>query len=230
MPALTLIARTTSSDTSSGGGVDWLATVWDGALHLLLIAGILASLNLLRAAARRTPDRTEQLVRKAAMFLGALAAVVAVTAGASYTEFITSSLAAGRTGTYVLLGVLAPALAGGLIASWIVRVRRSSTAHSVRFLLLVGALGLSQFVISYLTAIDHDGLRLGAAIGPNVSFGVGLLVPLIVFFHHPGDGPPRDLFGSAVRAIDDRRRGPVRPIGADDFESRNGPRLAGQSE
>ncbi len=130
----------------------------------------------------KTDDRVERAIRGAAVFCGAMVVLGAQAAGLTFTEFIVNSLSgASALGQgAVLVGAVVPSAMGLLIGMALLRALRQSEDKAIRVIAFVGTLAATQFAQICAVAVDTNGVRLGAAAVPNISFVVGVLLYVVL--------------------------------------------------
>jgi hypothetical protein len=156
------------------------------ALHVLLVGSLLIFLVGIAASSLSEPDPRERLLRIAAIVAGAMVTLGAQAAGVDYASFTVNALAGARPASAAaqIGAALIPALLGAGLGFYIVRVFRRSERIAMRIMGFVGMLAATAFLQIYAQATHTNGVFLGAASLPNVSFVTGIIL-CVVFTYDP---------------------------------------------
>lgn len=169
-----------------------MSLVFNILLHLTLVGSLVIFLVLLIRVTFDTDDTTEKWMRGLGLLIGALIALGAQVSGEGFATYIVDSLATARPigiGSQIL-GALIPALLGLIVAVLMQRAIERDHDKAMRFLVLVGMLGIVAFIEIYAEATSTQGVFLGAAALPNVGFMVGLGLTLLARYDGPGRTRP----------------------------------------
>lgn len=167
-------------------------------LHTLLIGSLLLFLWVIVAGALAEPDQWERILRLAAIVAGALVALGAQAAGVSYAIFTVDALAGARAPSAgaAVVGAIIPALIGVGLGFFLVRTINRSGRIARRAMGFLAMLIAVAFAALYAQITETNGLIIGAAAIPNVSFVVGVI--LTVVFTWDPDGPSSESRLSAL--------------------------------
>lgn len=150
-------------------------------LHVLLAGSLLLFLYVIVRLALAANNPMEKAIRILAILAGVLLVLGAGAAGVDYATFTVQSLAGARpasaaasVGTAVV-----PALIGAAVGFYIIRVYRRSTLKAIRVLCFIGMLTVVAFVQVYAEAAQVQGVILGAAAIPNVTFILGIVLVIV---------------------------------------------------
>lgn len=179
---ITLIA-TANADNGFGNDLfsDWIGSGLHIILHLFLVGSFVAFMVGLVKLVQDAPDAADRTMRYLALFLGALVVVGSQAYGASYADFIISSLSESRSAAFRFFGALLPAAAGVGLGYYLTRGMKRGSERVIRVLILVGTLCVTQFALMYAIAVDQSGsTEIGKEVAPNVAFVTGLGLVLML--------------------------------------------------
>jgi hypothetical protein len=157
-----------------------MAVAFNIVLNFLLIAAMALFAVALGLLIMSTQEPLERALRAAAVFCGALVVLGAQAAGVSYSDFIVKALADNKTLGVGFLAAVVPAAAGVGVGWYFVHSMKKSDTLTIRLLAFVGMLALASFASVYVAAFHQNGVALGAAAVPNISFAVSLLLYVIL--------------------------------------------------
>lgn len=158
-----------------------MAIAFNIVMHALLIVSMLSFLAALVSMVVRTDDQAERLRRSLALFAGAMVIIGAQASGVSFALFSTGALGTARGASLAanVVSSVIPALAGVGLGFYAVRVYRRSDARAMRIVCFIGMLALAAFAEVYAQATNTNGVLLGAAALPNLTFTVGVVLVFI---------------------------------------------------
>ncbi len=150
-------------------------------LHVLLIGSLLLFLWVIVAGALAEPDPWERTLRLAAIVAGALVALGAQAAGVSFATFTVEALAGARAPSAgaALVSAVIPALVGVGLGFFLVRTINRSSRIARRAMGFLAMLIGVAFAALYAQITQTNGLIIGAAAIPNVSFVVGVILTVV---------------------------------------------------
>lgn len=144
-------------------------------LNIILIGSMLGFVGCGVYASLAGDGLLERMIRFSMLLSGALVVLGAQAAGLSFAQVITDALASSGILT-TTAGVVVPGAAGAGIGAFLVRFTRNGSVFVMRILIFTGMLAAAQFAEIYASAVHADGMALGRAVLPNVSFVVGVLL------------------------------------------------------
>jgi len=157
-----------------------VSIVFSVLLHILFFGAMIAFAVVLVRTALSSDQPRERFFRFLALFLGAMIVLGAQVSGVSFSVFAAGALSQAQVssaGAAIVSGII-PALAGTGLGFYMVYVYRKRDPRAFRVLCFVGMLSLASFLTVYAIALNANGLFLGAAAIPNLTFtaGVGLVI------------------------------------------------------
>lgn len=158
-----------------------MALVFNVALHILLAGSMLVFVYSLVRAAWDEPNGRERSVRLMALAAGALVTLGASASGASYAKFTVDALAGGRPASFLASvgATIFPALLGFGLGFFLTRQTTRDEYMAMRILCFVGMLTAVAFLQVYAEATKVNGVFLGKASLPNVSFVAGIILTML---------------------------------------------------
>jgi hypothetical protein len=154
-------------------------------LNVLLLAALVGFVFAIAWMAFWSTDVPfERAMRAFAFFAGALVVLGAQASGVGFAQYAVKSLAGVRPagGGVKFLVTIIPGGAGVAMGWYITRAWKKHEVIAFRFLAFVGMLAATAFAVIYAQAFHVKGVRLGAAILPNVAFVVGLILYMMIKF------------------------------------------------
>jgi hypothetical protein len=161
---------------------DVVSFIFNALLHVLLLGAMVAFAVILVRTALSPEDKRERFFRFLALFLGAMIVLGAQATGVSFAVFAAGSISQVQgvpIGNAIASGIL-PTLAGVALGLYMIFVYQRNDNRAYRVLCFVSMLALASFLTVYAAAASAEGLFLGAAAIPNLSFTAGL--GLVVLF------------------------------------------------
>jgi len=176
-------------------------------LHMMLIGSLILFVLYGVIVTFQTNSLLERLIRLGAWFSGAMVVIGAQAGGLSFADFTVNALSGTRPASDIakLMGALIPGALGVALASYLTNSVRRSNNVAIRVMAFVGMLAATQFAEIYAAAMSANGLEIGAAAIPNLSFVVGIVM-YIVLTWDPEDRTRRSSWRAALN-ISLRRRG-----------------------
>jgi hypothetical protein len=137
----------------------------------------------------------ELVLRLMALFTGAIIVIGAQIAGVGFATFSVNALSGNQhvTATAKLTNVIIFAAVGVIMGRYITRSFRKDEDIAMRIMGFVSMLAATQFAAIYVIAMGRQGLELGAAALPNISFIAGAFLYVIFTFRtsvRPGTRAP----------------------------------------
>jgi hypothetical protein len=158
-----------------------------------LIGAMLGKLALLYTIVIRfSPSWQERVMRSIASTAGVLLYIGAKAVGISIPAFLLQVLTEGGAYLTGIVGAMAPAAVGYIVAWYVTRYLNSRNARrslvGMRLLALVMTVVFFLFADVYIAATAHqaDTLKL---LMPNLSFSLAIMLYSVFKFHPPADEP-----------------------------------------
>lgn len=150
-------------------------------LHGLLIGTLGLFTVWLLIDTVREPEPRQRMKRMLALAAGALVTLGAQAAGLSYAEFTVGALAGARGSSAVanVGATLVPALLGVGLGFFLVGVAKNSNARAMRLVTFIGMLAATAFAQVYAEATATNGIELGTAALPNITFVTGVILTYV---------------------------------------------------
>lgn len=196
-----------------------MTLVFNVALHVLLVGSMVGFLVFLIMDTIAEPDRGEKFVRVLALVGGALVALGAKASGVDYATFAVQAMAGARPASAIanVGATVIPALLGAGFGFFITRTMSKSEEKGKRWASFIGMLALIAFLQVYAEAADVNGIFLGKASIPNVSFVTGVILTYVATYDKnrknraPDPATKKDvaeMIGEAFRRFQNRNQGP----------------------
>jgi hypothetical protein len=152
------------------------------ALHVLLVGSLIGFLAWLVWSTITERDNRERLMRILALFCGALVALGAQATGLNYAQFAVEALAGARPASAVanVGATVVPALLGAGLGFLVTRKWTESERMANRLVGLIGMLAAVAFLETYAQAASVNGVFLGKASIPNISFIAGIILTVVL--------------------------------------------------
>jgi hypothetical protein len=125
--------------------------------------------------------RFDRIMRILFFVAGILIAYISNRSGLSYADVISQALGATRfkfAGLLIMLQWVGPAVAGLLLGWLTIRFYRRGSERAVRITVLLGALALFSFLLSYAWMIGAQEFTDTTVIIPNSMFVIGVILSL----------------------------------------------------
>lgn len=174
------------------------ATVLNVLLDVLLGGSLLLFVGALVQMVRLEPRRSETLLLTMALVAGAVVALGAQAAGATFSDYTVEALTGSRPagGAFKAVAVVVPGGVSAALGWYFIRVMRRSTAKGMRLIAFLGMLTIVGFAAIFAKATNTQGVILGAAAIPNASFIAGIILAILVFAPDPDE--PADRSGGRL--------------------------------
>lgn len=174
-------------------------------LHLLLITSLLAFAYSLHRTILGKDDQLplpefETFLRTGTALCGLLVSLAARLAGLNAAEFTVRALSEASP-LVLTASAVGPGGAGVALGWYLIRRFRKSRHIAKRILVFVGTITTLEFILVYAETMRQEGLDLGPAVIPNVSFVVGVIL-YVALTHNPeqrGAGTPYRKPGRGAR-------------------------------
>jgi hypothetical protein len=154
-------------------------------LNLLLLSALLAFVASVAWITFWSTDiPIERVMRAFAFFGGALVVLGAQATGHGFAQYAVNAFSGVRPagGGVQFIATVIPGGVGVAMAWYLIRSWKKNEVIGFRILAFVGMLSATSFVVVYAQAFHVKGVALGAAILPNVSFLVGIIIYMMLKF------------------------------------------------
>jgi hypothetical protein len=155
-------------------------------LHAVLMSSVITFAYFGARVVLESQDGYERLLRTGMVVCGGLATLAGQVAGLTVAEFTVDALS-NASPVALTASAAVPATGGVLLGWYLVRIFPRSHDVAKRITVFIATVAVIEFILLYGQTVRREGLDMGTAVIPNVSFVVGVILYIALTYKKKPD-------------------------------------------